>query len=311
MPWCLWWVRPRVGRDRVGSAVAPVGAVVEVVVCLRGRRGGTAATANDPTATRAPARHLVLHRTLHPLCRHETWEWAHCVHHPSMAPPKTLPFERPRAGDAPHRAKVPDRWAATVAGSSRRDGVAFGWGARWGVHGDDDRADGWRRVSRPVRDAFQANFDAGSRGGGGLRRLSPGREGGRPVGWDRRRDDGQTVGRGHHGPRLLDHQGRHRHVRQPAGPARSDRRRGAGGDLLARVRPGREGEGHGGRPPVPPGRPGLDRRHDVVRRHAGLGPRSSRPWNARRRRGPRAPPTATTPPPTAGWWARWSAGSAG
>ncbi len=60
------------------------------------------------------------------------------------------------------------------------------------------------------------------------------------MGRHRRRPHRSALGRGHLGPRLLDDQGRRRHVCQPAGAAGCHRCRSSGGHVLARVRPGRE-----------------------------------------------------------------------
>ena len=179
-----------------------------------------------------------------------------------------------------------------------------------GERGDDTwrrSGDGRHRASKRCARHSRANFDRGRRPGR-LRCLPPGEQGGRPVGWRRRHEDGQTVGRGHMVLVYSTTKG------ITAMCANRLAQQGAI-DVDAPVATywpefaaGRQGARHRGRPAGPPGRSGLDRRLDVVRAGAGLGPRSSRPSSARHPRGRRAAPTATTPPPTAGWSARWCGG---
>ena len=131
-------------------------------------------------------------------------------------------------------------------------------------------------------------------------RLSPRREGGRPLGRPRQ---GQRppLRRGHHHRHHVVHQGRDRGGRAPARRARPDRLRGAGRRLLAGVRRRREGRRARLAPDEPLGRPAgrrsRERRHR--RRHALPRAPRRRRWRRWRRCGRRAPPATTTRSPTA------------
>ena len=122
-----------------------------------------------------------------------------------------------------------------------------------------------------VRDAFAANFERH----GDLGAACCVYRHGEPVVdlWagfaDRRRR--APLGGGHGGHRLLRHQGRHRHLRAPAGRARRARPRRADRRLLAGVRGGGKGGDPAALGALPPRRAGGGRRRADPRRGAGLG----------------------------------------
>ena len=156
-----------------------------------------------------------------------------------------------------------------------------------------------------VRDAFARNFDEGQRDRRRVQRVPPRPEGRRSLGRDRRRAHRPAVGGGLDRPRVLDDQGHHGRLREPARARGRARRRRAGGRVLARVRR------QAGKENVPVsyllshqvGLPDIDGGDDSRRRaRLGSGRRGARPLQ--RRCGSRARSTATTPRRTAGWSAR-------
>jgi CubicO group peptidase (beta-lactamase class C family) len=147
-------------------AVVPVWAVVDVVLpfCVDGEEEQPA-TANDPTATRAPARHLAfIGRSILSAATRRGSEHTACSH-PRMAPPKkTLPFELTRTGDSPRLVRVPDQ-LSLVPGAGWRVGVAFLSNKEAMV----TTIDGWVAPGfEAVREAFQQNFDEGAEVGAGF-----------------------------------------------------------------------------------------------------------------------------------------------
>ena len=80
--------------------------------------------------------------------------------------------------------------------------------------------------------------------------------------------------------RVLLHEGRHRGLRQPAGPTRTLGPGRSGRRLLARVRPGRQGDPASPLPPLAPGGAARHRSHADTRGGADLGPGDRRPRRA-------------------------------
>ena len=121
-----------------------------------------------------------------------------------------------------------------------------------------------------VREAFAENFARRGELGGACCAYSPRREGRRPVGRHPEQADRRAVGAGHHGDRLLGHQGPGRDDPRHRPLSRLARLRRAGVRVLAGVRAARQGANH--RPPAPgtPGRP-------VRLRRAGRSERGRRP----------------------------------
>ena len=163
----------------------------------------------------------------------------------------------------------------------------------------------------PVVSYFGQLFHARSRGGGALaiRAARPAR--GRRVGGVRRPTPVAALGARHRHHLLLDHQGPGLHRRPPPGRSRPRRLRGAGGELLARVRRGGQARHHGAPAAQPPGRPALDGGSGTAPRGPARSHRPRRPPGGPARRPVAGTPRGTTPSPTGGWWPAWPAGSPG
>ena len=103
-----------------------------------------------------------------------------------------------------------------------RRAVRMGIARRTDATVDNDREmttiNGWTAPGfEGVRDVFQGNFDKGTEDGAAFAAYHRGQKVVDLWGGIADTTTGRHVGRGHDGPHLLDHQGRHGHVCQPAG----------------------------------------------------------------------------------------------
>ena len=127
---------------------------------------------------------------------------------------------------------------------------------------------GLRSRARRVRPELRR----GTRGRGRVQRVPPRSEGGRPLGWHRRRGDRPVLGGRRDHPRVLHHEGPDGGLREQARPGGPTRRRRAGRAVLARVRRQRQGVGARLVSALAPDRAVRRRREAHGRRSAGVGP---------------------------------------